>query len=223
MASFNSANTDLTTLKCTISVTYDGTAHAGSSLNIGVNGSDGSQKYNSVKMVAGQNVYTTVITLELGVSYEPFGSLYKDGDYHEVWGPTQGPYYVVMLTEGPGIKSFTKSPNRYFEKGETVSLKATVEDGYQNPQLFYNGGSLINDLPCSMTVNKNLDLYARAYVLVQYTVRAYKDSSGGIASVSPSSSTKVTSGESITFEAELNEGYTFDGWYVYGTNTRKIT
>ncbi len=126
--------------------------------------------------------------------------------------------------------TYTKYSSENLSAGETVTLTATVNDGYNFVGWFINGNCVETDLEYTHTMEKSsvtIEAVYNYYVLstsAKYTWDSYKDSVGANTSVhsdfsSPSmhispiyESQKISIGTSITVEAQDIEGYTFYAW-----------
>lgn len=122
-------------------------------------------------------------------------------------------YSCTANKSGNGVKSVSVSNAEPYE-GETVTFSAELYNG-ANFDGWYSDESctqlVSSSLTYSTTAAADLALYAKATIdAAIYNCAAVAGENIVSASVSDES---VVSGESVTFTAQLNEGYLFDGWY----------
>ena len=132
-------------------------------------------------------------------------------------------YSCAANKAGNGVKSVSVSNAEPYE-GETITFSAEL----------YNGASFdgwYSDEACTQLVSSNLThsttaaadliLYAKATIdAAIYNCAAVAGENIASASVSDDS---VVSGDSVTFTAQLNEGYPFDGWYSDSSYTTLVS
>ena len=132
-------------------------------------------------------------------------------------------YSCAANKAGNGVKNVSVS-NAEPYAGETVTFSAEL----------YNGANFegwFSDENCTQLVSSNLTysiiaaadliLYAKATIdAAIYNCSAVAGENIASASVSDES---VVSGESVTFTAQLNEGYPFDGWYSDSSYTTLVS
>lgn len=109
-------------------------------------------------------------------------------------------------------------------EGETVTFSAELYNG-ANFEGWYSDEActqlVSSSLTYSATPRADLTLYAKATIdAVIYNCAAIAGENIANATVSDDS---VIAGDSVTFTAQLNEGYLFDGWYTALTGGTKVS
>ena len=122
-------------------------------------------------------------------------------------------YSCAANKVGNGVKSVSVSNAEPYE-GETVTFSAELYNG-ANFEGWYSDEActqlVSSNLTYSVTASADLILYAKATIDSDiYNCSAVAGENIASASVSDES---VVSGDSVTFTAQSNEGYLFDGWY----------
>ncbi len=111
--------------------------------------------------------------------------------------------------------TYSKMQNQKISAGDTVTLTATVNDGFNFEGWYMNDVCVCEDLTYSFTMeNKNIELEAK---FSSYTVTAYSDSNleGTIGTYTQINDKKVSAGDTITLIAEPAQGCNFEGWYIW--------
>ena len=132
-------------------------------------------------------------------------------------------YSCAANKVGNGVKSVSVSNAEPYE-GETVTFSAGLYNG-ANFDGWYSDEActqlVSSSLTYSTTAAADLILYAKATIDSDiYNCAAVAGEN--IASVSVSDDS-VVSGDSVTFTAQLNEGYPFDGWYSDSSYTTLVS
>ena len=122
-------------------------------------------------------------------------------------------YSCAASKAGNGVKNVSVS-NAAPYAGETVTFSAELYNG-ANFDGWYSDESctqlVSSNLTYSITAAADLTLYAKATIeAVIYNCSAVAGENIASASVSDDS---VVSGDSVTFTAQLNAGFLFDGWF----------
>ena len=117
--------------------------------------------------------------------------------------------------------SFTKLTQKEIVVGDTVTLTATVNSGYNFEGWYIKNGYkyelLSTDLVYEYTVTSyDVTLVAQYSV---YTISTYSntDDSGLAGTYTMLNNQKKADGSSVELVATVNDGYNFDGWYINGT------
>ena len=132
-------------------------------------------------------------------------------------------YSCAANKAGNGVKSASVSNAEPYE-GETVTFSAGLYNG-ANFDGWYSDEActqlVSSSLTYSTTAAADLNLYAKATIdAAIYNCAAVAGENIASASVSDDS---VVSGDSVTFTAQLNEGYPFDGWYSDSSYTTLVS
>ena len=121
-------------------------------------------------------------------------------------------YSCAVNKVGNGVKSVSVSNAEPYE-GETVTFSAELYNG-ANFDGWYSDESCTQLVSSSLTYSTtaaDLALYAKATIdAAIYNCAAVAGENIVSATVNDDS---VVAGESVTFTAQLNAGYSFDGWY----------
>ncbi len=129
-------------------------------------------------------------------------------------------YYTLTVEsdtdESETAGTYTKKSEEKVSVGDTVTLTATVNDGYNFEGWYVRGSDvcLSKDLTYSFVMKaENVGIEARwSYYTV--TVESYSDESGIAGTYSAKAEEKVSVGDTVTLTATVNKGYNFEGWYV---------
>ena len=130
-------------------------------------------------------------------------------------------YFTVFTTsytdDYEKAGTYTELKNKKISVGETVTLEATVNSGYNFEGWFIDYICVSEDLSYSFVMKeKNMELEARwSYYTV--SVDSYTDDGGAAGTFTAKSDEKVSAGETVTLTATVNDGYNFEGWYVDDT------
>ena len=111
--------------------------------------------------------------------------------------------------------TYTEFDNKKVSVGEQVTVRATVNDGYNFEGWYIKDVCVSEDFTYSFTMkNKDVELEAK---FSSYTVTAYSDSNleGTIGTYTQLDEKKVSAGDSITLIARAAQGCNFEGWYVW--------
>ena len=132
-------------------------------------------------------------------------------------------YSCAANKAGNGVKSVSVS-NAEPYNGETVTFSAGLYNG-ANFEGWYSDEActqlVSSSLTYSTTAAADLILYAKATIdAAIYNCVAVAGENIASATVSDDS---VVSGDSVTFTAQLNEGYPFDGWYSDSSYTTLVS
>lgn len=141
--------------------------------------------------------------------------------------PLYSYYTVSTFSNQPAANVAGIYTKMYEEKvsfGETVTLSATVNDGYNFEGWFIDGVCVSRNLDYSYNMEKeNVEIYAE-YSSYQLTVigASYNDSGKrenyfDAGTYTQHSNENISAGTPITLTATVKDGYNFVGWYVDGT------
>lgn len=139
----------------------------------------------------------------------------KDVDLEARWS-----YYTVSVnsyTDEQGTAgTFTKKANEKVSIGETVTLNATVNKGFNFEGWYVNGNLVSNDFEYSFTMkDENVDIKA-VYSYYSITVESWSNEQGMAGTYPKKDNEKISVGETVTLTATVADGYNFEGWYIDG-------
>lgn len=120
--------------------------------------------------------------------------------------------------------TYTTLYNQRVSEGETVELKATVNEGY-NFEGWYAGNICVSrDLTYNHTMEKENVIFEARYSCYRLTtvgvaVNSYGnvDAAFNGGTYTKYSNENVSAGQTVTLTATVNDGYNFVGWYVEET------
>ncbi|MBQ8567194.1 MAG: InlB B-repeat-containing protein [Clostridia bacterium] len=128
-------------------------------------------------------------------------------------------YYTVSTYSDTDDHSqagiFTEFNSKKISIGETVTLTATVNDGYNFEGWYINDICVSNDPTYKFTMkNKNVILESR---YSSYSITTYSDTNleGTIGTYTQINEKKASKGDTITVVAQPSEGCNFEGWYLW--------
>lgn len=146
----------------------------------------------------------------------------KDVDLEARWS-----YYTVTVecyTNNEGMAgTYTKMDNQKFTAGSTVTLNATVADGYNFEGWYIDDICVCKELTYQFVMeksNQNICVEYSCYTFSSYGIVAksgWLDDTpieSTIGTCTPYDCKKITAGESIKLIATVCNGYTFEGWYL---------
>ena len=119
-----------------------------------------------------------------------------------------------------GSVSGTCDSGATVNKGNNVTLTATANSGYAFDGWYEGQTKVSSDNEYTFAVTKDIDLVAKFNVL-QFTLNYSCQTEQGSIDSSLESGVSVDFNTQITLTATANEGYSFDGWFVSGTNTEE--
>ncbi len=112
--------------------------------------------------------------------------------------------------------TYTKIENSKTSIGETVTLTATVNKGYNFEGWYRDGICLSKELTYSFEM-KAEDVYIDAqYSFYTLTVDSWSNEHGAAGTYTKKEEEKISIGDTVTLTATVNKGYTFDGWFRDG-------
>ena len=126
-------------------------------------------------------------------------------------------YYTVSTyshSDDYGVAgTYTKIDNQKYSIGETVTLEATVNEGYNFEGWFEDGVCVGNDLTYTFIMEKEDESLEARYSYYSISTYGWDDEYGVAGSFTEFEDKKISAGETVTLEATVNEGYNFEGWY----------
>ncbi len=128
-------------------------------------------------------------------------------------------YYTVSVggwTEYNQAGTFTEKHEEKISVGDTVTLTATVNKGYNFDGWFREGNCLSENLTYTFEMKaESIEIEARysSYIL---NVTSGSDEYGLAGTYTKIENVKTSIGEKVTLSATVNEGYNFEGWYRDG-------
>ena len=139
----------------------------------------------------------------------------KDVDLEARWR-----YYTVSVnsyTDEQGTAgTFTKKTDEKISIGETVTLTATVNKGFNFEGWYVNGNHVSSDFEYSFTMkDENVDVEA-VYSYYSITVESWSDEQGMAGTYPKKNNERISAGETVTLTATVADGYNFEGWYING-------
>ncbi len=130
-------------------------------------------------------------------------------------------YYTVSTgswSDDSGVAGeYTKLNSQKVSVGETVTVSASVNKGYNFEGWYVDGTLICADREYSFVMkerNVNLEALYSCYTVSTW---CWSDDSGVAGEYTKLNSQKVSVGETVTVSASVNKGYNFEGWYVDGT------
>ena len=109
--------------------------------------------------------------------------------------------------------TFTKLEEKKVSIGETVTLTATVNDGYNFEGWYRDGICLSKDLTYSFEMtaeSRNIEALYSYYTISTFS---YSDDFGIAGSFTKLEGEKVSLGKTVTLTATVNNAYNFEGWF----------
>ena len=134
-------------------------------------------------------------------------------------------YYTVSVNshsdEQGTAGTFTKKNDEKISAGETVTLTATVADGYNFEGWYIDGVCICSELTYQFIMDKSNKNISAEYSYYTLTTNGYIwkwSYTEGLESIAGTytkyDETKISEGKTITLVATLGDGYTFKGWYI---------
>lgn len=158
---------------------------------------------------------------------------YTDEEETDAWrdlyeyGPTVNNVYIPVpdgvpssevstysSTDNYGLAgAYTVIAGREFAIGSTVSLSATVNEGYIFEGWYIDDECLSTELEYNYTVS-SYDVYIEVrYSYYSLSTYSYTDDEGAAGTYTAKSNEKIIPGTKVELSATVNEGYNFEGWY----------
>lgn len=139
----------------------------------------------------------------------------KDVDLEARWS-----YYTVSVNSYTDEQSvagtFTKKTDEKISIGETVTLSATVNKGFNFEGWYVNGNHVSSDFEYSF-IMKDEDVEVEAvYSYYFITVESWSDEQGTAGTYPKKDNERISAGETVTLTATVADGYNFEGWYIDG-------
>ena len=138
-------------------------------------------------------------------------------------------YYTVTVksyTDEQGTAgTFTKKSDEKVSAGETVTLNATVADGYNFEGWYIDGVCVSSELTYQFVMeksNKTIRVEYSYYTFSSYGIVAKSGwlydtpIENTIGTCTSYDNQKITSGDTVKLKATVCNGYTFEGWYLDG-------
>lgn len=147
----------------------------------------------------------------------------KDVDLETRWS-----CYTVTVecyTDNEGMAgTYTKMDNQKFTEGSTVTLNATVADGYNFEGWYIDDVCVCKNLTYQFVMEKSSKHIYAEYSCYTLTTNGYLNKSTytydalteRIGSITKYDHKPISNGQKITLVATLGEGYTFKGWFMNG-------
>ncbi len=138
--------------------------------------------------------------------------------------PETPKYTVTYSVENSAYGTIvgTSSSGAKIKKGNEITLTASANTGYSFDG-WYEGEELVsNQSIYTFTVSKDIELVAK-FSVMQFALNYSCDAEQGEIEGSVQSGTQVAFDGSVTLTATAKEGYTFEGWYLSGTDTSVCT
>ncbi len=113
------------------------------------------------------------------------------------------------------IGTISEHDDTKISAGKTVTLTATVKDGYNFDgwYSYYDDVLLTSDFEYEFIMPKeDVKFYAK-YSYYTLTTEAYGSYSSSAGTISEYDGTKISAGKTVTLSATVKDGYTFEGWY----------
>ncbi len=122
---------------------------------------------------------------------------------------------TYSYTDNYGLAgTYTAMDDKEFAQGTTVSLTATVNEGYTFEGWYIENECISSELEYQYTVSShNVDIEAR-YSCYTLTVISSTDEDGAAGTYTSVTNKKVIPGTKVELTATVNEGYNFDGWFI---------
>lgn len=112
--------------------------------------------------------------------------------------------------------TFTKKNDEKISIGETVTLTATVNKGFNFEGWYINGNRVSSDFEYSFTMkDENVNVEA-VYSYYSITVESWSDEQGTAGTYPKKDHERISAGETVTLTATVADGYNFEGWYIDG-------
>jgi hypothetical protein len=159
-----------------------------------------------------------------GWSDDPTDTKPQNGDETE---PQEEPTYSVTAQsniqseyDDAGYAVTVQPAQDRFKQGDTVTLSVTIPEGYNFAGWYQNDTQVSTDPTYALTVQTQ-DVYVEA----RFTCYTVTTSTGYDAAYSEYGSytvlqnKKVSVGTQVTLTATPANGYNFEGWYYYGSDT----
>ena len=110
--------------------------------------------------------------------------------------------------------TYTMLSEKEVAVGDTVSLTATINEGYNFEGWYINEVLLSDQLVCTYTVTNNDVEIEAVYSAYTITTTATNNTGGAAGTYTNFYNKKLSEGEKVNLVATVNEGYNFEGWYV---------
>lgn len=117
--------------------------------------------------------------------------------------------------------TYPKKDNEKISAGETVTLTATVADGYNFEGWYIDGVCVSSDLTYQFVMEKANKTISAEYSYYTLTTNGYINKWSGNSTLEHIAGTytkydekKVSDGTVVTLVATVGDGYTFKGWYI---------
>ena len=139
----------------------------------------------------------------------------KDVDLEARWS-----YYTVSVnsyTDEQGTAgTFTRKTDEKISIGETVTLTATVNKGFNFEGWYVDGNHIGSDFEYNFIMkDENVDIEA-VYSYYSITVESWSDEQGMAGTYPKKDNERISAGETVTLTATVADGYNFEGWYIDG-------
>ena len=129
-------------------------------------------------------------------------------------------YYTVSVysnTDEQGTAgTFTKKTDEKIRVGETVTLTATVNKGFNFEGWYVDGNLVSSDFEYSFTMQDRSAYVEAVYSYYSITVESWSDEQGMAGTYPKKDNEKISAGEVVTLTATVADGYNFEGWYIDG-------
>lgn len=112
--------------------------------------------------------------------------------------------------------TYTKMEYERISAGETVTLVATVNDGYNFEGWYIGDTCVCKDLTYTFEMEKSEKRIRAEYSYYTVYVESWDDYEGMAGTYTKMDYEKISSGETVTLVATVNNGYNFEGWYTTG-------
>ena len=110
--------------------------------------------------------------------------------------------------------AYTIIDRKEFAQGTSIKLTATVNDGYCFEGWYIENECISKELEYEYTVSShNVNIEAR-YAFYSLTVTSWTDDNGAAGTYTSMSNKKVVPDTAVELTATVNEGYTFEGWFI---------
>lgn len=110
--------------------------------------------------------------------------------------------------------TYTVLNNKKASVGEEVKLEATVNAGYNFEGWFINNVCVSEDMTYSFVMKENNVILEARWSYYTVSVYSYTDDHGTAGSFTRMDNVKTSSGETVTLNATVADGYNFEGWYI---------
>ncbi len=127
-------------------------------------------------------------------------------------------YQVTTYSDTSQAGTYTSYNRESFAAGSTVTLEATVNDGYNFEGWYlseiWSSKLLSTDLTYQFEMGAENAIIEARYSYYTVNVGTYNDDYGMAGTYTKYQDKKVSVGDTVVLEATVNSGYNFEGWFA---------